>query len=170
MRILFLVGLCLVLAATPVFAQDVPKAEIFGGYQFTRIEGQNANGWNASVAGNVNKWFGVAGDFSGAYKSISGVSVKVHTYTFGPVISFRENEKFTPFVHALFGGFHASGSGFGYSGSTNGFAMFVGGGADVKINKNIAARVIQVDWEALHANSSWSTKDVRISTGVVFRF
>lgn len=170
MKLFCLAGLVLVLMATPMWAQDAPKGEVFGGYQFTHIEGVNANGWNASASGNFNKWFGVTGDFSGAYKSMGGVSVKLYTYTFGPTISFRKNEHVTPFVHALFGGFHASGSGFGYGGSTNGFAMFVGGGVDANVNKHIAVRLAQVDWEGLRASGSWSTKDVRYSAGVVFRF
>ena len=93
-------------------AQETPKAEVFGGYQFTHTNiigtGLNFNGWNASVTGNVNKWFGVAGDFSGNYHSETGGSLKVYSYTFGPVISLNHGGKLNPFVHALFGGAHAN--------------------------------------------------------------
>jgi hypothetical protein len=57
-------------------AQEAPKAELFGGYQYTRLNpngagtGFNFNGWNASLTGNANRWLGVTGDFSGIYKSI----------------------------------------------------------------------------------------------------
>jgi hypothetical protein len=170
MRFLCLIVLCLAVVVTPVLAQDYPKAEIFGGYQFTHAEGENLNGWNASLAGNVNKWFGVAGDFSGAYKTISGVSVKNYTFTFGPVFTARQNERITPFAHVLVGGFHVSGSGFGLSAATSGFAIFAGGGADVKINDRWGYRLAQVDWEGLHAEGSWSKKNVRVSSGILLRF
>jgi hypothetical protein len=170
MRIISLFCLCLAIVATPVLAQETPKAELFGGYQYTHAEGQDLNGWNASIAGNLNNWFGVAADFSGAYKTISGVSVKAHTYTFGPVFSYRANDRITPFAHVLVGGVHLSGSGFGLSGSTNGFAIQAGGGADLKINNRFAVRLAQVDWEGFHANGTWSSKDVRVSTGIVVRF
>lgn len=66
--------LCVVMLAVPVMAGDgYPRAEAFGGYQFTRVgavPGINAHGWNAAVTGYVNRWFGVTGDFSGAYRNV----------------------------------------------------------------------------------------------------
>lgn len=153
----------------PAFAQD-QRAEVFGGYQYLRIEGGNANGWNAAVTGNLNHWFGVTGDFSGAYKSQDGVSFSNYTYTGGPVVSIRKNEAFTPYAHALFGGFHASAGFGGFSASTNGFAMMMGGGLDIKLKEHIAIRATQVDWVYLDSNGVSSSSNVRISTGVVFRF
>jgi hypothetical protein len=130
-------------------AQDYPRAEAFGGYQFTHLGGGgdvNLNGWNASVTGNLNKTFGVTGDFSGAYKTISGVSAHVYTYAGGPVVSFNHDGKINPFVHGLFGGarFGASLSGVG-SGVTNGFTMMLGGGADAKLNERFAVRLFLPD-------------------------
>ena len=40
------------LLSFPLVAQDYPKAEVFGGYQFLHSEGEKFNGWNASVTGN----------------------------------------------------------------------------------------------------------------------
>ena len=164
----------LILFSLVAVAQDTPKAEVFGGYQYTRLSGggtgANFNGWNGALTGNVNKWLGITTDFSGAYKTVSGVSVKQYTYTFGPVISFRSNEKFTPYVHALFGGFHASGSAGGSSVSTNGFAMLIGGGVDAKLTPHLALRAVQFDWMSLHAEGTTENSNVRISTGLVFRF
>jgi hypothetical protein len=77
---LLLVVMCAALASSACKGQEEPiKGELFGGYQYTRIGGSggtNANGWNAALTGNVNRWFGVTGDFSGAYKSIGGDSAK----------------------------------------------------------------------------------------------
>ncbi len=154
-----------------VAAQETPKVEVFGGYQFTHIAGENFNGWNASVTGNANKWLGIAGDFSGSYKSISGVSVNVYSYTFGPVISLNHNGKFNPFVHALFGGAHlgASLAGVG-SGGTTGFTMMAGGGADAKLSPHLAVRIFQADWVYYRFQGVGGSDNVRLSTGLVFRF
>jgi hypothetical protein len=164
-------------------AQDTPKAEVFGGYQYTHINvdtsqtqsggsgtGFSFNGWNASLTGNFNKYFGVAADFSGAYKSMSGVSVKIHTYTFGPVLSLNHEGTINPFVHALFGGAHGSASFEGTGSGTNGFSMMMGGGVDAKVSPRLAIRAIQADWVYYRFEGIGQSKNVRISTGVVFRF
>jgi len=157
------------------FAQEAmntaPKAEIFGGYQYTRFDGgANANGWNTAVTGNLNNWFGVAADFSGAYTSQAGVSFRNYTYTFGPVVSYRHNENFTPFVHFLAGGFHGSASFNGLSGTGNGFAMMFGGGFDVKASRRVALRAVQFDWLSLHANGGSDNNNMRLSTGILLRY
>jgi len=171
------VSLVVLLGLFPVLvmAQETPKAEVFGGYQFTHLsaggDSENFNGWNASVAGNVTKDFGVAGDFSGSYKTIGGVSAKIYTYTFGPVVNLNHQGTFNPFVHALFGGAHlsASVSGVG-SGGANGFTMMMGGGADAKLGPRFAVRLFQADWVYYHFQGVGESKNVRISTGVVARF
>jgi len=156
-------------------AQETPKAEVFGGYQYTRLNiegsGLNFNGWNASVAGNINKNFGIAADFGAAYKSESGASLNIYTYTFGPVVSLNHEGIVNPFVHALFGGAHASASLTGVgSASANGFTMMMGGGVDVKLAPHIAVRMVQADWLYYHIQGVSESKNVRISTGIVFRF
>jgi opacity protein-like surface antigen len=151
--------------------ESAPKAEVFGGYQYTRFDGGlNANGWNMALTGNLNHWFGVAADFSGAYKSQSGVSFNNYTYTFGPVVSLRRNENFTPFAHFLAGGFRSSAASGGLSASDGGFAMMLGGGVDVKVSQRVAVRAIQFDWLSLHANGGSSNNNARISTGLLFRY
>src|SRR6201993_4641426 len=172
MRKLIGVVLFLCLVSLMAAAQEAGgKAEIFGGYQYTRFDGgTNANGWNGAVTGNLNNWFGIAGDFSGAYKSQNGVSFNNYTYTFGPVVSYRHNETFTPFAHFLAGGYRASASFSGVSGSTNGFAMMFGGGVDVKATRHVGVRAIQFDWLSLHANGNSDNNNMRISTGLLLRY
>ena len=144
-------------------AQDHPKVDLFGGYQFTHFNPNvNANGWNSSIAGNVNSWFGVAADFSGAYKN----GGKLHTAMVGPVFSYRKSERITPFAHVLLGGAVASGGGI----SESGFAMAVGGGLDVNLNKHVALRLVQGDWMMFRAGGETDRKNVRVSTGLVLRF
>ncbi len=165
------------LLSFPLAAQDYPKAEVFAGYQYERLNNIvgsgvdiNGNGWNAALTGNFNHWFGVTADFSGAYKTINSVDTRVYTYTGGPVVSLNSGGTINPFVHALFGGAHASfsapGSG---SPSDNGFTMMYGGGVDIKMNRLLALRG-QVDWIYFHFSDASLSNNVRVSTGVVLRF
>src|SRR5437879_13410511 len=98
-------GLLLGMFAVSAFAQEMataPKAEIFGGYQYTRFDGgTNANGWNGAVTGNLNNWFGIAGDFSVAYTSLYGVSFNNYTYNLAQMFSYRHNSYITPLVQLL---------------------------------------------------------------------
>lgn len=182
-RIWFLLGL--LLATLPAAAQDLPRAEVFGGYSYLRVnpgggvDGINLNGWNASVAGNLNNWFGVVGDFSGHYGTpdISGLAVEVrqHSYTFGPRFSYRQTDRVTPFAHALFGAsnvrLRAPGT---PTDSETALAVILGGGVDVKANDSIAVRVVQADYFMTRfegpTGSTESQHNLRLSFGVVFRF
>ncbi len=142
--------------------QEFPRAEIFGGYQFTHLDPSiNANGWNAAVNGNLNRWFGVTADFSGAYKN----GGHMYTYMFGPTFSTR-TERVTPFAHALFGGATAGGG----EGSATAFSMALGGGLDVNAGSHLALRLVQADWLLLRSGGVTDKKNVRVSTGLVFRF
>jgi hypothetical protein len=173
-----------------LMAQDNPKLEVFGGYQYLNIglygtRPFNAgafNGWNAAAAANLSKYFGVEGDFGGAYNylTISRVSLKIYTYSGGPVV-YMNKGRIKPFVHALVGGIHLTTSQSGApSLSQNGYTVMAGGGVDAKVNRVIAIRLAQADW--LYYNFSNTTlqgaeilgfshsNNVRISTGVVLRF
>lgn len=160
MRKFIAVGCVVGLLAMSAVAADYPKAELFGGYQFTHLEGGvNANGWNFALNGNFSESFGITVDLSSAYY---GAGASNYTYTFGPVLSLRANKAYTPFVHALIGGDHASGF--------NGFALLAGGGVDANINRTFAWRVAQADWFLVHSGGATSSKNLRISTGIVLRF
>ena len=165
------------LLSVPLMAQDYAKAEIFGGYEYERLNNVvnsgvniNGNGWEASLTGNFNRYLGVTADFGGAYKTISGVDTKVYTYTGGPVFNLNHEGTINPFVHALFGGAHASASASGAgSGSSNGFTMMYGGGADIKMSKLVALRG-QADWVYFHFSGVSLSSNVRIAGGIVLRF
>lgn len=161
-----LVGLLLLglFAALPMAAQDTPKAEVFAGYSYIRSDGANFRGWNASVAGNVNDWFGLVGDFSGNY--LPQANAHIYTYTFGPRFSYRKHARVTPFFHTLVGGARIGVSG---AGSESGFAANIGGGVDIKVNDHFAVRAIQADGLITRFGGT-TTADPRLSFGVVFRF
>jgi opacity protein-like surface antigen len=159
-------------------AQDAPKAEVFGGYSYLRLNpgsgfsGINLNGWNASVTGNFNSWFGIKADFSGQYGSpnIGGINVdtNVYSFLFGPQISAR-GDRATGFAHALFGASRAEGSSLGVSISDTGFGMALGGGFDYKLADSLAIRPAQVDYLLTRIGGS-NQHNVRYSAGIVLRF
>ena len=135
MKRFFSVTSLVLVASLSAMAQEYPRAEVFGGYSFFHADGssffrlgggENLNGWNASVCGNLNSWFGLAADFSGYYDSSSSTTqitvpvfpplppfstfsstAKTHTNNFtfllGPRFSYRKNKRITPFAHILFG-------------------------------------------------------------------
>src|ERR1700693_2296045 len=118
--------LCLFAFGTAAFAQDYPKAEVFGGYSFLNVDTngltsrQNLNGWEAAVSGNVNKWYAAEFDVSGYYKTygvdltslgLGTLNVKVDDYSYlgGLRVNLRP-----VFFHALLGGDHLTGSALGF--------------------------------------------------------
>lgn len=158
MQRIIAVGLFLMLLSLPMAAQ---KAEVFGGYQYAHFDGGgNFNGWNASLTGNFNDWFGITGDFSGTYDS----GAKFHTYTFGPVIS-AHTPVVQPFAHALVGGGTFSGGG-----SSTGLVMYYGGGLDAGMRHGLAFRVVQFDWMVLRFEGVTNKNNVRLSSGIVVKF
>lgn len=143
--------LCLMIVASlPAMAQDVPKAELFGGYSWA---GGDFHGWNTSITGNVTKRFGIVADFNGNYGSELGlVRIKqtAHSFLFGPRFSLSRGKRLTPFVYALVGvtRFQESAtiSGQKLSQSDTGFSSALGGGLDVKVNDRVAIRAFQIDY------------------------
>jgi hypothetical protein len=157
------VSLFVCLVSLAGVAQETPKPEVFGGYQFTTLGPSprwNASGWNGSASMYITRWVGVTGDFSGAYSS----GLSFHTYTFGPVVSTHKG-RISPFAHALFGGAHASDSVSG----TSGFAMQFGGGVDVG-HKQFALRLVQADWLITRFSGFTDKNNARVSTGILMRF
>jgi opacity protein-like surface antigen len=143
----------LLLAAPPAPAQEgVPKAEVFGGYSWA---GGDFHGWDASVTGNVNRWFGVTADFSGHYSDgepgVVRERQRAHSFLFGPRLSLRR-KRANAFAYALFGGVHfrdevsAPAFNFSESASDSGFNMVLGGGLDVRLTRRVALRTFQLDY------------------------
>jgi hypothetical protein len=160
-------------------ASDVPKAELFGGYSFlhtgsgiSNVSGYNSNGWDAALTVNVNKYFGITADMNGEYKTINQVKANIHNFLFGPEIAFRA-PKAKPFVHALFGIGHATGStsfaGTSVSSSENAFTTAMGGGLDVSVAPLISVRLGQLDYVRTQFGGD-SQNHMRFAAGVVLTF
>ena len=168
-----------------------PAVDLFAGYSYIRLrtdagteEGFNLHGFTGALAGNVNRWFSLVGDF-GVYRikdlppSITG---SAYTYLFGPQFS-RRGERWTPFAHALFGAARLadiqvstvpSGSAF-FSGAfshQNAFATALGGGLDLNINKHVGIRIFQAEYLLTRFNDGRDNKqnNLRASAGLVLHF
>ena len=169
---LFCIICVLAAASLGVLSQEVPKAEVFGGYSWT---GPSLQGVDASITGNVNHWFGVTADYSGHFGSeqVSGIRLHktAHTVQFGPRFSKR-GKRLTPFAHALFGAtrfkqFATIDDTYIYETAT-GFTSTVGGGLDVRVTKRVAIRAFQIDYFRPNFFGI-SDNRLRASFGVVFR-
>jgi len=153
------------------------------------------NGGSTSVAFNLNRYVGLVGDFGGfnetrlqlttgnpptALGSYEGVDDgTVFTFLVGPRISFR-GHRITPFAQALFGGIRASEE-MNCQGCApilpkeTSFALTAGGGLDLRLRHRLAIRIIQAEYlrtnfEDLTTGNKAAQHDIRLSTGIVFRF
>ena len=113
---------CLILFAVPMAAQDVPKAEVYGGYTYLRFNASaptnafSANGGQGSFQYNFNKWIGFVAELGGVHNGslTIGSSQTLHpdqtafTYLFGPRVSINKGGVVSPFFEVFGGGFHNS--------------------------------------------------------------
>jgi hypothetical protein len=200
MRKILFVAFLMMLVPLAVLAQsNYPKAEVFGGYSHFRANPsefdhlynwKDLNGWNASFAGNINKWFGIEGDFDGYYGSpsildfnIPLLHVSYYTFMGGPKLTYRSGAV-APFTHFLIGAARGSiGGGIGSFNLTltdqTALAAAVGGGIDINMSKHFAIRPVQADYLMTRFNPitefpfsglSERQNNLRLSAGIVFRF
>ena len=178
------IGVALFLFAGLATAQVPTSGNIFFGYSFENASASaldnvtrpNLQGWEGSLEGKLAPWFGLVTDFSGHYGSQtfvvlapSPVNVKVtgHEYEllFGPRVSVPVG-KLTPFGEFMIGLAHIGSNG-AFATNTS-FATALGGGIDYRLFRPIAVRV---EGDYLHTSFfSTSQNNIRLSTGIVFRF
>ena len=129
------------------------------------------NGGSGSLSYNLTPWLGVVGDFGGYHWTNSGGNANIVTYLFGPKLSYHRG-RVTPFVQALFGGAHESGSSFNVSVSEDAFAAALGGGVDWNATPRIGIRLLQVEYLLTKFDDGFNNRqnNARVSAGVVFRF
>ncbi len=135
------------------------------------VTSQNLNGGGGSFVYNIADWLGIKAEFMG-YAFGSGwtrklqqlgytgsLSGNLFTYQFGPQIK-KHSGKFQPFVETLFGSAHSNGyasvlkaKGDGTyqvtsgAGSSNAFAMEMGGGLDIPLSERVQLRPVEVDYQ-----------------------
>jgi hypothetical protein len=159
-------ALMLVLSAGSVWAQDVPKVEVFGGGSIVNIRNNGGEltmkGWTASVNGNLSKVVGIVGEVGGNYKN----NLKLHNFLGGAQFTHRM-EKVSVFGQAKAGLVHTSVPANG----ENDFQLSFGGGLDWNATPNVAIRWFQIDWQPVHegGGAGWIKNVVRGSIGVVWK-
>jgi outer membrane protein OmpA-like peptidoglycan-associated protein len=164
--------------------------ELAAGNRLVRL-----NGGDASIAFNVNRSLGLVagiGDFTnsqmrfqGAYTStvnVNNANEAVLAYLFGPRLSYRKYDRFTPFAQLLLGGVHANQVVLANCTvscvllpAESSFAFTAGGGLDVKLSRHFAVRLIQAEYmmsrfTSYTTGASATQNDMRLSAGLVFRF
>jgi len=187
MRKTGLIAIALLAFAGLATAQIPTSGNIFVGYSYLNSDlstngRASINGWEASVEGKVVPFLGFVADVDGHYGSQNipnscappqlgpgsytcpTVSVDQQDFLFGPRVSFSVG-KFRPFAEALFGGSHLNAD---VAGSDTSFATGFGGGLDYKIIRPIAWR-FQGDYVQTRFFGT-TQNNVRLSTGIVFRF
>jgi outer membrane immunogenic protein len=111
-----------VLGAVSLFAlvaaaQDVPKAEVFTGFTYTRVNSASnvpafsANGGGGQLVVNFGKWFGAVADIGAVHNGNIGgyhLDTTLTNFMFGPRIPIRVSNRITPYFQALFGGVYGS--------------------------------------------------------------
>lgn len=138
----------------------------------------NMNGGGGAITYNFHPAIGITAEFTGAGAGNMKVcdttglnclttSGNFFTYLFGPQFTFRQNPKVQPFVHLLLGGAYSNvygnikTAGQISTGPTtadfgkHAFALAVGGGIDVKVNKSVAIRLGQFDYFMTRFSGRW---------------
>lgn len=144
------------------------------------LQGYGSNETGFNIAPNNLFPNGLSGNVQG----------NLFTYLFGPEFELRAPIAH-PFVHVLFGGAHSNVYSNAYktlcaqpkqSGScsftnkpvNDAFAMSMGGGLDIPINKHFTVRPAEIDWLMTQFDNAFtggsSQHNFRYSAGVVFTF
>lgn len=165
----------LTIAAGSATAADAPRVEIFGGYSHLELEENvDVNGFDVSLAGNLNSWLGWIADYSRYERTFAlpspiggGVGGDTQLFLFGPQLTLRA-PRVEPFAHVLAGGARLSVGALGFSASDTAFAAAFGGGVDITLNRWVAIRAIQADYLVTRFFGE-TQNNGRFSIGLVLR-
>lgn len=198
MRKKYAIGLFAALFGATGHAQIPTTGNIFFGFSYSRGQvftgsrvpilfpssaDANMNGWEGSLEGKFFPWIGVVADFDWHYgghdltrncEAIPACAPKTfrlngsrHAVLFGPRVSTSIG-KYTPFAQLLIGVAHQTNTGGGISNSQNTFTTAIGGGLDYQLLHSVAWRAQADSINTRFFDSSQN--NLRVSTGVVFRF
>ena len=209
-----MIGTIIIACASIAAAQsDYKKFEFFAGYSHNRIdtgigdddpdfgdivdEREGFHGFEVSATGNLTRYFGIKGDFSGHFKSrnfplgsvtvpAAAIDLESRVFNFLGGVQIKDNSTegtFKPFAHALVGVAHArnrvdfnadvcaavapSPCPADFTESETGFAAAFGGGIDIRASDRISIRAIQIDYNPTRLFDS-TQHNFRFGVGVVF--
>jgi hypothetical protein len=189
----------LALCVAPAAAAEVPRYEVFVGYTHVRwntetdLPSLSSNGGGGQFAYNFDQWLGVVADLGVVHNgNIGGFKVDSNTanFLFGPRISLRHS-RLRPYFQLLWGAVYLTAStqiNILTSGANSGqpvtarigtqqsaFAMAVGGGLDIRLNKHVSFRPFALDYymnrfQNLRSQSDNNQNNIRYTTGFNFMF
>jgi opacity protein-like surface antigen len=185
MRKLVLFAILIVATASMAFAQstdDYHKVEVSAGYSNARVDTgvedpdleddvadflsdrRGFHGFDASIAGNLTRYFGLKGNISGHFKSdsfadgVDTINTRERMWNFLGGVQVKDNSKETrvkPFAHVLAGvarqdvRFSSPGFTTTFDIDDTNFAMKFGGGVDVRLNNRVDLRVIEFNYNPI---------------------
>ena len=200
------------LFALAAAAQDNPKAEVFTGFTYMRVNSASnipafsANGGSGQFVLNFGKWIGAVADVGAVHNGNIGgahLDTTLTNFLFGPRIPIRVSHRVIPYFQTLFGGVYGSTSvgvtvpagsvvlppvvtphdttnaanaiALRASTQQTAFAMAVGGGLDIKINRYASFRPIGLDYFLMRLQNLRTAGDnnqhcLRYTTGINFTF
>ncbi len=166
-----LLSLC---SAGRTLGRDIPRAEVFGGYEILNVEvdgneRQNVNGALFSFSGNLTKKFGLeteGGFYHESFRQNAGTA-NVFSYLAGPVFSMRQGYHTRLFIHSLVGFDHTNGTEFGIPFADTAIAVAIGGGVEQRLVRRLGARAF-FDFALSH--SLTTQKNIRAGIGLTYRF
>ena len=167
-------------------------------------KGHSLNGGGGSFVFNINDALGIKMDLQGYGSTHTSFNISpnptfpggatgsvqgnLFTYMFGPQIKLRP-QKFNPYAHLLFGAAHtnvygnafntickpiAGGCAISKAPAADAFAMAVGGGIDIPVNKTISIRPGELDYFLTRFDNPFTgtnnQNNFRYSAGIVFTF
>jgi hypothetical protein len=205
-RTIMLVGVALLMGNAALAQEyskwEIPVDYTYARGNGANIKPFSLNGGGGGIVYNFSEFFGIKGDLQGygsttrvftnlvvvnpliANPGISQVSVNgnLFTYMFGPQLRLPTHT-FKPFAEFLFGGAHTNtytnlvkATGSSVAPSNNAFAMAIGGGFDIRVNKTISIRPFQMDYlltrfgTSLIPGGNHNQNNFRFNAGVVFTF
>jgi hypothetical protein len=144
--------------------------EVGFGYAYVRFRSSpfnaNLHGLNTSFAYYLSRWLAVEGDVSSAFGSQSSSTAGSKYVFYGAGVKVVGHEaRVQPWARGLLGGVHVFPQ---TNFSNNGFALMLGGGADLRLRSWLTWRV-----EANYVRSQLYTQgqnNLQAGTGIVYRF
>ncbi len=163
------------------FAQNTnDKVDFYFGYQYLRQnidtnrkfafdKSSDLHGVNAAVTGYVSDHVGLTAEGGFNFGTDSRYDSSLLTAMGGLTIKARNNKSVQPFIRGLAGVARerAAVNQLNFDVSDVGFAFAAGGGIDLKVDKNLAIRLIQADYMQTRFNGE-PTHNLRIGAGIVF--
>jgi outer membrane protein with beta-barrel domain len=202
-----LIGLMILACASLAAAQsdDYKRVEVYGGFSYQLVgndlddddvipDPEGFRGFNASITGNISRYFGLKADFAGHYKSrpigfgplANGIDVDTQRYTYLGGVQIKNNSSestFKPFVHALVGAVTVRNRvkinnelciaiaptpcPADFTEKETGFAAAFGGGVDIRASDRIDFRLFQIDYVPTRLFDG-RQHSLRLGIGIVF--